>query len=322
MTSLDRRLLSRAIWQEVFEDEESFLDLYFTQVYRDDETDLLIDYGTLPRAIAHTGRLSYFLRLWGKQLPASYISGAATISSERGRGLMPTLLYSSHSKMYQTGKILSFLIPAEPWLYQYYERKFGYAQVCYRRVIEQTDSFPSSPLAFQQESNASNYIEYIRQRKHWIVGHIEHTYSQWRNVIADAALSGGGYTQRGILRLLQGEKQVQFVATRLPIDEENRYNQIVAPPEGEAIRPHGMMRAINIPQLLALYAKWHPQVERQFDLFDSILHPNTGRYLVSKGRLLFYPLPLERLEKNFLSPSQLLEQLFADPPFYIDLMMD
>ena len=47
MNPLDRRQLSREIWQEVFGDGDGFLDLYFGRVYQDDETDLLIDYGHL-----------------------------------------------------------------------------------------------------------------------------------------------------------------------------------------------------------------------------------------------------------------------------------
>ena len=44
MNPLDRRQLSREIWQEVFGDDDAFLDLYFGHVYQDSETDLLIDY--------------------------------------------------------------------------------------------------------------------------------------------------------------------------------------------------------------------------------------------------------------------------------------
>ena len=140
MNPLDRRQLSREIWQEVFGDDDAFLDLYFGHVYQDSETDLLINYGGAPKAIAHTGRVSYTFRLWGERIEAAYISGAATISRERGRGLMPSLLRSAHTKMYQTGKLFAFLIPAEPWLYDYYQRKFDYAKVCYRSVSQ-----PNSP---------------------------------------------------------------------------------------------------------------------------------------------------------------------------------
>ena len=134
MNPLNRRQLSREIWQEVFGDDDRFLDLYFGHVYQDNETDLLVDYASAPKAIAHTGRVSYAFRVWEERIEAAYISGAATLSSERGRGLMPALLRSAHTKMYQTGKLLAFLIPAEPWLYDYYQRKFGYAKVCYRTI--------------------------------------------------------------------------------------------------------------------------------------------------------------------------------------------
>ena len=321
MNPLDRRQLSREIWQEVFGDGDGFLDLYFGRVYQDDETDLLIDYGGAPKAIAHTGRVSYTFRLWGERIEAAYISGAATLASERGRGLMPALLRSAHTKMYQTGKLLAFLIPAEPWLYDYYQRKFGYAKVCYRSVSNPSTSTPPlSPLC--QQTRVEGYIHYIQQRQRWPMGHLEHTYPQWKCVIEDALLSGGGYTQEGIVRLLQGGECSQFVATQLPIKEGLPYHQVVTPPLGEGFEPHGMMRVVKIPQLLALYAKKHPNIEWQFDLFDTILLPNTGRYRLEKGKCLFTPLPLRSLQKNILIPSLLLEQLFADTPFYIDLMLD
>ena len=321
MNPLNRRQLSREIWQEVFGDDDRFLDLYFGHVYQDNETDLLVDYASAPKAIAHTGRVSYAFRVWGERVEVAYISGAATLASERGRGLMPALLRSAHTKMYQTGKLLAFLIPAEPWLYDYYQRKFGYAKVCYRSVSNPSTSTPPlSPLC--QQTRAEGYIHYIQQRQRWPMGHLEHTYPQWKCVIEDALLSGGGYTQEGIVRLLQGGECSQFVATQLPMKEGLPYHQVVTPPLGEGLEPHGMMRVVKIPQLLALYAKKHPNVEWQFDLFDAMLRPNTGRYRLEKGKCLFTPLPLRSLQRNILTPSLLLEQLFADTPFYIDLMLD
>ena len=193
MNPLNRRQLSREIWQEVFGDDDRFLDLYFGHVYQDSETDLLVDYASAPKAIAHTGRVSYAFRVWGERIEAAYISGAATLSSERGRGLMPALLRSAHTRMYQTGKLLAFLIPAEPWLYDYYQRKFGYAKVCYRSVsTPSTSTPPPSPLC--RQIGTEGYIHYIKQRQWWPMGHLEHTYPQWKCVIEDALLSGGGYT--------------------------------------------------------------------------------------------------------------------------------
>lgn len=321
MNPLDRRQLSREIWQEVFGDDNRFLDLYFGRVYQEDETDLLIDYGGAPKAIAHTGRVSYTFRLWGERIEAAYISGAATISQERGRGVMPTLLRSAHTKMHQTGKLIAFLIPAEPWLYDYYQRKFGYAKVCYRSISNpSTSTPPPSPLC--RQTGAEGYIHYIQQRRGWTMGHLEHNYPQWQSVIEDALLSGGGYLQEGIVRILQGGECTQFVATQLPISEGLTYQQVVAPPLGEGLEPHGMMRAIQIPQLLSLYTKRHPEVTWQFDLLDEMLRPNTGRYRLEQGKCLFMPLAPRGLQKESLTPSLLLEQLFADNPFYIDLMLD
>ena len=154
------------------------------------------------------------------------------------------------------------------------------------------------------------------------MGHLEHTYPQWKCVIEDALLSGGGYTQEGVVRLLQGGECSQFVATQLPIKEGLPYHQVVTPPLGKGLEPHGMMRVVKIPQLLALYAKKHPNVEWQFDLLDEMLRPNTGRYRLEKGKCLFSPLPPRSLQKNILTPSLLLDQLFAENPFYIDLMLD
>ena len=322
MNPLDRRQLSREIWQEVFGDDDRFLDLYFGRVYQDDETDLLIDYGGAPKAIAHTGRVSYAFRVWGERIEAAYISGAATISRERGRGLMPSLLRSAHTKMYQTGKLFAFLIPAEPWLYDYYQRKFDYAKVCYRSV-SQPNSPRLTPLPqLCRQASAEGYLHSIQERRGWTMGHLEHTYPQWQRIIEDALLSGGGYTQEGIVRMLQGGECTQFVATQLPIKEGLAYHQVVMPPLGEDLEPHGMIRVIQIPQLLSLYAKRHPDVECQFDLFDAMLCPNTGRYRLEKGKCLFMPLAPRALQKESLSPSLLLEQLFRGNPFYIDLMLD
>lgn len=329
----DRRQLSREIWEEVFQDTPPFLDLYFSRVYHPEETDLILDYKD-NQALAHTGRLSFFLRIFGERIPASYISGAATRASHRGQGLMPQLLHSSHTKMYQQGKVLSFLIPAEEWLYSYYHDKMGYASVCYRAKI--SNPHPTSPIVrrLQQTPSVEGYLDYRKARKAWLFGHIEHTYPQWCNAIYDAVLSGGGYlSHEGILRYVGTKSKEQLILqeqpssyhaeeTIVPLSFSSIASSTPSSTNSVEIFPHGMLRAINIPRLLSLYAKKHPSQAMQFDLFDPELVPNTGRYRIQGGTLLFHPYSADRLQPQAYTPNSLLEEIFSSDPIYIDLMLD
>lgn len=114
----------RSIWKEVFEDDNDYMDLYFAEKYKDENTLVAIEDS---RVVASLQMLPYEISFYGVRIPFYYLAGLATLPDYRSRGLMGQLILKSHELMLQRGIPLSVLIPAEEPLFGYYSR-FGYAQ--------------------------------------------------------------------------------------------------------------------------------------------------------------------------------------------------
>ena len=118
----------KALWKLCFEDSEAFIEMYFRLRYNN-EVNIAIESGD--EVISALQMLPYPMTFCGKQIQTSYISGACTHPDYRGKGVMKELLSQALTKMLHNNVILSTLIPAEPWLFDYYAH-MGYAPVfCY-----------------------------------------------------------------------------------------------------------------------------------------------------------------------------------------------
>lgn len=80
----------------------------------------------------------------GEDIHTAYISGACTHPDYRNRGVMHELLSQAFARMLHNNVALSTLIPAEPWLFDYYARS-GYAPVF--RYAEETFIASGIPAA-------------------------------------------------------------------------------------------------------------------------------------------------------------------------------
>lgn len=328
-----RREIAFSIWKEVFHDSDSFMSLYFQEVYSPEQTHLIVDYKH-NKGIAHIQLLPYRIVVWGTRCGAGYISGAATNQEYRASGIMPQLMRRALVSMFQRGDIFSFLIPAEEWLYAYYTRKAGYASVTCRAIIspsqkENTSKLEVNRISLSTDVSVENYKNFIRfRRKDWFFPHVEHSYAQWRTIVKDAALSDGGHQEDYIIRYLGDVTQGVFTgATSKSIRSNPREKaiQIIAPSNfypNAPIQKHGMLRIVRAEDALRLYAKTHPREMRTLDLIDYEIPKNTGRYRISSGKVLYQSLPPNRLSQRAFTPSQLAEELFQQTPFYIDLMLD
>lgn len=115
----------KSLWKSLFGDTEAFISLFFHEVVREENIRVLEEKGRILSALY---MLPYPFRIWNQEVTASYISGAGTLPEAQGRGLMRSLLIDSFKEMERRQIPLSILIPAEPWLYGFYE-KSGYATV-------------------------------------------------------------------------------------------------------------------------------------------------------------------------------------------------
>lgn len=118
------RIEVRSMWKACFGDSDAFLDLFFERIYKDENTLL---YNIQDKPIAAVQLLPYNINFYNNEIPFSYISGACTLPEHRKKGYMEQLLIESFLLMKERDIPLSILIPAEDWLYGFYE-KYGYTQ--------------------------------------------------------------------------------------------------------------------------------------------------------------------------------------------------
>lgn len=342
---MDRKSLARTIWKEVFGDDERFLDLYFTRVYRCDETLLFVDYNR-ETAVSHLGMPVYLINWNGYLVRAYYISGAATLPEARGKGRMQSLMRTAHMKMYSRGALFSFLIPAEESLYDYYEETADYVPVAKARTLfrrrEEFENDQQLPRENQNGALHGAYLRDVQLRGLCFQSHIHHTFESWYTALLCAQLYGGGAVVVEGQPLLLFESSTSSKWTMLAVFPNSgtpRSNDI-----GSAYR-HGMLRLINVAGVLRLHARQHPHVSLQFDLYDRDLMPNSGRYRLEGGKLLFTPFrgaPLKRLaaaaddlrktglkkgttpstHQQLYTPVSLASRLFPNAPFHFDLLLD
>ena len=113
------------LWKLCFNDSEEFTELYFRLRYNND-INIAIQSGE--EVIAALQMLPYPMTFEGEDIHTAYISGACTHPDYRNRGVMHELLSQAFARMLHNNVALSTLIPAEPWLFDYYARS-GYAPV-------------------------------------------------------------------------------------------------------------------------------------------------------------------------------------------------
>ena len=124
----------KALWQLCFDDNEEFVEMYFRLRYKN-EINVAIESGD--EIVSALQMIPYPMTFCGDTVQTSYISGACTHPDFRGNGVMRELLSQAFAKMLRNGTYFSTLIPAEPWLFDYYTR-MGYASVFQYSVKEIT----------------------------------------------------------------------------------------------------------------------------------------------------------------------------------------
>lgn len=315
---------ARQIWETVFGDEDAYISHYFSTFFSPATLRLVGDYTKGLKALSHLQFPAYLLRWDGVLCPAHYVVAIATLPSHRGKGYAMRLLRSAFTDMHRRGVFFSFLIPAEASLYDYYRSQAQYAAVGRRYRQAACPMKALSPI-YETKATPALYHAFVRTRRSWPFLHIAHSFGSFRAATIEAGLFGGGLTeeaaQLGWIRPIGGGFVEQVITTRSDSPIAQHIAAITPYPTGGSKEErHGMLRLVDIPRIMALWAKKHPQKAIQFDLHDPLLLPNNGRYKVSKGYLTFQPLPAKALTPRALTPDMLAETLL--PTLYLDLLLD
>lgn len=147
---------TRPLWEEVFyEDSVQFTDYYF-----ENKAEKNIGYviGQAPYD-AMMFRTPYTIQIGGIQKKISYIVGVATRKECRHRGYMRELLMYSFREMYQEKNPFTFLMPANPAIYEPFDFKYVYERDVWKLKEEETG------IAFLEALTAEEKEEENKRQK-------------------------------------------------------------------------------------------------------------------------------------------------------------
>lgn len=126
---------TRALWEEVFcEDSAAFVDYYY-QNKAESNVWFVLREGTQIQSMLGLTPYMLCVRTKGKEktYPSYYIVGVATRKECRHRGYMRRLLENAFSYMRGQGVLFTFLMPANPAIYEPFGFRYIYDRVDYQR---------------------------------------------------------------------------------------------------------------------------------------------------------------------------------------------
>ena len=333
----------KKLWELCFNDSKAFTELYFTLRYRDD-INLCIEKEN--DVIAAMQLIPYDMIYFSQIIPTTYISGACTHPEHRKQGIMGNLLAEALTHMYHNGTILSTLIPAEPWLFDYYA-KFGYLST-FQYCRECFNCQTQRPIIIGNCTLLKNCLKeetvcFIRQKQAERNCYLLHSEEDFKVILEDLNISGGHTFT------LVKEKEIVAAAIAYPGNnsewrvDELVYNSsiekeallslickelkqdalsIIAPhTENEVCTTLGMARIIHAEKALQHYAIAFPQEELHIHLTDKLIAENNGYYSLSNGMCMKHD--TEKVSTfTEMSIEELTQKLFATHYPYMNLMLN
>lgn len=324
----------KALWKLCFGDSEEFIDMYFHLRYND-KVNIAIKSGE--EIISALQMIPYPMTFCGTLIQTSYISGACTHPDYRGNGVMKELLSQAFTQMVHDGVLLSTLIPAEPWLFDYYAH-MGYAPVfrysekeISRQEIAPVPGIYVQKMADEQREDAYRYLNRkISERPCCI----QHTPADFKVILADLEISGG------TLYIATDKEKTTGLAIAYPTKNGWQINELLTentetrkallyqlrqevksgkltiltpPTTDDKQQVLGMARIIDAQAILQLYAAFYPEAEMGIILTDKLLTSNNGYYYLCKGKCItskeYLPnchlqLTIAELCRKIISPLQ------------------
>lgn len=194
---------TREIWKQVFNDPDKFIDLYFSRVYRSEYNVCCQIDG---KVVAALQTLPYTMLYDGREVKTVYVSGVSTRPEYRRQDIGNNLMRQAHFRVYYRETVFASLIPAEEWLYEWYE-KCGYA-----RVMTCTPP-PADAMATPFEE-----FDRIQRVKRCVLLHDEEGYEVIRE---DIRLAGDEYRPQAkniqaMLRVINAKKALELYAELNP----------------------------------------------------------------------------------------------------------
>lgn len=243
------RLECMQLWREAFNDPEEYVQTYFSRIYRSEDSVCIKDGGNVVAALQ---TIPFTLACGSEDLPAAYVSGVAVKDEFRGQNIGTELMHQAHFNMFNDGKVFAVLIPAEPWLREWYG-KLGYVS-CIRCV---------DPEAGAQDMSYEEWTALRRSNGCTLLPGRE-----WFTVAQEELRLSGGRTPApimGMIRVTDALRALQLYAGQHPeaslkllvtgdedIPSNNTYFDISAGRVIQSEEPEESARKISIADLATL----------------------------------------------------------------------
>ena len=180
------------LWRTSFNDSEEFIKLFFDRVYKKENALFIEKNGKIVAALQ---MLPYVMTYYGKEISVNYIYGACTLPSERGQGLMRQLIQKAFEVMESRKVALTVIIPADPWLFDYY-RDLGYTEAF--DYSEETYIRPSEIVLEQgvlvvppEVPSMESLYNFFNKKQRERICYVLHGYDDFVTILRELQMSGG-----------------------------------------------------------------------------------------------------------------------------------
>ena len=318
---------TRFLWEEVFsEDSQQFTDYYFE--YKA-ENNIGYVLGEKPYD-AMMFRAPYLLQIGKKQKEISYLVGVATRKECRHKGHMTALLMYSLEEMYQEKQPFTFLMPANPAIYEPFGFRYIYERDVWTFVengkqilsVEKKESgnglySVTSLLKQKKDSNILQQLadfsnEYLRKHYQiYVVRDADYYETQLKESQAQNGdiyvwLKQGKITGFFLYAKEEGEVFIQEVM-------EAKQGTFPFLKKEEKKKPVIMARIIHLEEMLKLLVSDSPKTVL-LEVEDDLLPQNDGVYrleMTSEGSLVT-KLKEARTPDVFFSVTELAEKILKN----------
>lgn len=106
------------MWKIVFGDPDSYMQLYFREKYRDENTLVFVENN---QPVSSLQMLPITFTFHRKEISAAYYSGLCTLPEWRKKGYMAVLIEKSFAELYSKNVPLAILVPQSEELLSFYE---------------------------------------------------------------------------------------------------------------------------------------------------------------------------------------------------------
>ncbi|MEG1579755.1 MAG: GNAT family N-acetyltransferase [Bacteroidaceae bacterium] len=300
----------RKLWEMCFDDPKEFVDLFFDEIYGDEQNVSIEKDGEIICSAQCIPDRMHFSKYY---MSIGYIYGVCTHPDHRGKGLATKLLETANSKLRYEGRYLSIVVPESEHLFDYYASR-GFATCFYQNLIKEPKGqsqycYDGLNVAINLISSDGlfNFYESLQQQKTCSLIHIKDYFDI---VIKDFKQSGGKIcgglapdTEILAIAFLEEDKAIKQATIKECLGKQNTdtalyrllkekyekedwsivWKRETDKSDKEAI-PYGMARIINTEKMLTIWAEEHPEFMKVISIDDDAISPeNNGTFLLAGG---------------------------------------